>query len=344
VGRADSDAVSRRGALDDTMPAPSKGKRHPSMNDSRFDHDLDLVEEITRRVLERLGAPAASAASHGALLRFVGEGDCEPCTVRGRCAERCPNLVRAFIDCGAARVSMRPGAVAHPSELAPFIDHTLLKADATADEIETLCREAREHRFASVCVNPAWVRRASDLLSGAGVLVCSVIGFPLGASHPDAKAFEARRAIADGAGELDMVIQIGALKSHDHRLVERDIRGVVEAARCRAAVKVIIETALLTRDEKVAACTLAKAAGADFVKTSTGFAAAGATVEDVRLMREVVGQEMGVKAAGGIRDPETAMALVAAGATRIGASASVKIIKGAKREPAEAGSGPRKGY
>lgn len=305
--------------------------------------EWDLVEEITRRVLERLGEAVRSPVAGSSRLRFLGEGECEPCSVPGTCAARCPNLVRAFVDCGASRVSTRPGTVGQPAELAPFIDHTLLKPDASADEIASLCQEAREHRFASVCVNPVWARAASEHLWGSGVLVCTVIGFPLGASHPDVKAFEARRAIQDGAGELDMVTQVGALKSRDYRLVERDVRGVVEAARCRAAVKVIIETALLTREEKVAACSLAKAAGADFVKTSTGFAAAGATVEDVRLMREVVGEEMGVKAAGGIRDPETAMAMIAAGATRIGASASVKIVKGAKREPAEAAPG-RKAY
>lgn len=299
--------------------------------------ERELVEEITRRVLERLGE-SGGAASPGALLRFLGEGECEPCQVRGHCAERCPNVVRAFVECGACRVSSKPGSVGQPAELAPCIDHTLLKPDATADEISSLCREAREHRFATVCVNPAWARACREHLSGSGVLVCTVVGFPLGATHPDVKAYEARRAILDGAQELDMVIQVGALKSRDYRLVERDIRGVVEAARCRASVKVIIETALLTRDEKVTACSLAKAAGADYVKTSTGFAAAGATVEDVRLMRDVVGSEMGVKAAGGIRDSETAMAMLAAGATRIGASASVKIVRGAKREATPAAS------
>ncbi len=307
----------------------------------------ELVEEITRRVLERLGGGGASTGRGEASLRFLGEGDCDPCTVRGKCAERCPNLFRAFLDCGAARISTRPGTAAQASDLGPYIDHTLLKPDATDAEVTALCAEAREHRFASVCLNPIWVRRASELLSGSGVLVCTVIGFPLGANHPDVKAFEARRALQDGAQELDMVIEIGALKSRDYRLVERDIRGVVDAARCRAAVKVIIETALLSRDEKVAACSLAKAAGADFVKTSTGFAAAGATVEDVRLMREVVGDEMGVKAAGGIRDPETALAMVAAGATRIGASASVKIVKGANRDappPATAAAAAKTAY
>jgi deoxyribose-phosphate aldolase len=300
--------------------------------------ERDLVEEITRRVLERLGE-GARGSSAGALLRFLGEGECDPCAVRGRCAERCPNLVRAFVECGACRVSSRPGTVGHPGDLAPYIDHTLLKPDATAEEIEALCREARDHHFASVCVNPAWVRRCRDLLGGSGVIVCTVVGFPLGATHADVKAFEARRAIQDGAQELDMVIQVGALKSREYRAVERDIRGVVESARCRATVKVIIETALLTRDEKVKACTLAKAAGADYVKTSTGFAAAGATVEDVRLMREVVGEEMGVKAAGGIRDADTAMAMVAAGATRIGASASVKIVRGARGAASLAAAG-----
>ncbi|MFN0150370.1 MAG: deoxyribose-phosphate aldolase [bacterium] len=213
-------------------------------------------------------------------------------------------------------------------DLAAYIDHTLLKPDATKEQVEALCHEARANHFASVCLNGVWVSTAAQLLAGSDVIVCAVVGFPLGAMQPEAKAYETRRAVLDGACEIDMVIEVGALKSGEYRLVERDIRGVVEAARVRrAAVKVIIETALLSHDEKVKACTLAKAAGADFVKTSTGFAAAGATVEDVRLMREIVGDQMGVKAAGGIRDTQTAMAMISAGATRIGASASVAIVK-----------------
>jgi len=191
-----------------------------------------------------------------------------------------------------------------------------------------LCREAAQFCFASVCVNPNWVPLCRDLLRGSGVKVCTVIGFPLGAHLPDIKAYETRRAIEQGAEEVDMVINIGALKSRDYALVEQDIHGVVSAAAGRALVKVILETALLTRDEKVMGSTLAKAAGADFVKTSTGFAGGGATVEDVQLMRETVGPEMGVKASGGVRTKEDAEKLVAAGATRLGASAGVKIVRG----------------
>jgi len=302
------------------------------VNDSR---ENELVEEITRRVIDRLRAddPAGRAS---ALSPFPGEGHCEPCGTWGHCAEKCPSLFRAFVDCGACRISARPGLVHQAKDLAAYIDHTLLKPDATKAQVEALCAEARANRFASVCLNGVWVSTAAQLLAGSDVIVCAVVGFPLGAMHPEAKAYETRRAVFDGACEIDMVIEVGALKSGDYRLVERDIRGVVEAARQRrAAVKVIIETVLLSRDEKVKACTLAKAAGADFVKTSTGFAAAGATVEDVRLMREVVGEQMGVKAAGGIRDTETAMAMIAAGATRIGASASVAIVK----SPAKGGVG-----
>ncbi|MGE0813937.1 MAG: deoxyribose-phosphate aldolase [Vicinamibacterales bacterium] len=215
--------------------------------------------------------------------------------------------------------------------VAGLIDHTLLKADATAADIEQLCREAAEHRFATVCVNPAWVALAARTLRGSGVGVCSVVGFPLGATTADVKAYEARRAIVDGASEIDMVINVGALKSGHLRLVEQDIEAVTAACRaCGATSKVIIEAALLTDDEKITACTLAKAAGADFVKTSTGFGPGGATVADVALMRRVVGAEMGVKAAGGVRDLEQVEAMVAAGATRVGASAGVRIVREAK--------------
>lgn len=213
-------------------------------------------------------------------------------------------------------------------DLAAIIDHTLLKPEATKDQIVKLCEEAMEFGFASVCVNPTYVSLAASLLKDTPVKVCTVVGFPLGASTPLVKAVEARDAIAAGAREVDMVINVGALKSGDDDLVGRDIRAVVEAARGRALVKVILETALLTNDEKVKACLIAKAQGADFVKTSTGFGPGGATVEDVRLMRKVVGADMGVKAAGGIRTLETALAMVEAGASRIGASASVAIVKG----------------
>ncbi|MFH1864692.1 MAG: deoxyribose-phosphate aldolase [Candidatus Eisenbacteria bacterium] len=209
-----------------------------------------------------------------------------------------------------------------------MIDHTILKPAATRDEIEKLCEEARRFRFASVCINPTYVPLCAQMLRMTNVKVCTVVGFPLGANRSEVKAFETERAISDGAQEVDMVINVGALKSNDTDLVERDIRAVVEACRGIVVSKVIIEAALLTDEEKVTACQLAKAAGADFVKTSTGFGPGGATAHDVALMRAVVGAEMGVKAAGGIRDAETAREMIAAGASRIGASASVKIVGG----------------
>ncbi len=209
-----------------------------------------------------------------------------------------------------------------------FIDHTLLKADATVEQITKLCQEAREYRFASVCVNSCWVRLCSELLRGSGVAVCTVVGFPLGAMIPEAKAYEAEAAIENGATEIDMVINIGALKSQDYRMVAKDIQEVCDAVHEHGAIlKVIIEACLLTKEEKVIACLLAKNAGADYVKTSTGFSTGGATVEDVALMRSVVGDEMGVKAAGGIRDKKTAEAMLDAGADRLGASAGIQICK-----------------
>lgn len=212
--------------------------------------------------------------------------------------------------------------------VASLIDHTLLKPEVTKDQIVKLCGEAREYRFASVCVNPYWVETAASELSGSDVKVCTVIGFPLGAGTKETKAFETSDAIKKGAHEIDMVINIGALKSGDEETVEADIRAVVEAAAGKAIVKVIIETCLLTDDEKIVACRLSKQAGADFVKTSTGFSTGGATVEDVALMRLTVGEEMGVKASGGVRSLEDLQAMVEAGATRIGASSGVKIMQG----------------
>lgn len=214
--------------------------------------------------------------------------------------------------------------------LARMIDHTLLKADATKEEIIKIINEAKEYNFASVCVNPTWVTTAANLLEGSEVKVCTVIGFPLGANTPEVKAFETQNAISNGATEVDMVINIGALKDGNVDLVEQDIRAVAEAAKGSALTKVIIETSLLTKEEKVIACQLAVKAGADYVKTSTGFSTGGATVEDIRLMRETVGPNIGVKASGGVRDRETAIAIVEAGATRIGASAGIAIVKGEK--------------
>jgi deoxyribose-phosphate aldolase len=224
---------------------------------------------------------------------------------------------------GASRIGATLGARATDLPVAARIDHTLLKADATSTEVLALCDEAIRYRFASVCVNGGWVSTVAHALRGHDVLTCAVVGFPLGATMPEVKAIEARRAVEDGAGEIDMVMSIGHLKAGDYSAVAADIRGVVEAAM--VPVKVILETALLSNEEIVQACTLAKAAGARFVKTSTGFGPSGASVDAVRLMRRVVGEDMSVKASGGIRNADVAQAMIEAGADRIGASASVQI-------------------
>ena len=226
-------------------------------------------------------------------------------------------------------------------DIARLIDHTLLKAEATPGQIEQLCAEAREHGFASVCVNPSYVALAARLLAGSATLVCTVIGFPLGATTTDVKVFEAQQALGLGAREVDMVIQIGRLKGGDHDYVRADIRAVVDAAHGGGAIcKVIIETALLTEDEKIAASQLAAQAGADFVKTSTGFSTGGATVADVALMRRTVGDVIGVKAAGGVRSLADAHAMIAAGATRLGTSAGVQLVREAHGDTLEqAGTG-----
>jgi deoxyribose-phosphate aldolase len=259
------------------------------------------------------------------------------CTCHAVLYDCCPDRLRGVLDAGASRIGLHATGGAAGS-VAGMIDHTLLKPDATRQEIEKLCREAAQFHFATVCVNPAWVFTAAQLLRGSGVGVCSVVGFPLGATTADVKHYETRRAIFDGAAEIDMVINIGALKSGDLQVVERDIAAVVGPCREAGVVsKVILEVALLNDEEKIAACTLSKAAGADFVKTSTGFASGGATAADVALMRRVVGADMGVKAAGGVRDYEGLKAMVAAGATRVGASAGVRIVQeseGRKTTPA----------
>ena len=254
--------------------------------------------------------------------------------------ECCPDRLKDILDAGATRLGFHASG-GSAGGVAGMIDHTLLKPEASRAEIETLCREAAQYEFASVCVNPTWVALCARLLHGSRVKVCSVVGFPLGATTADVKHFETRRAIFDGACEIDMVINVGALKSGDLRVVERDIEAVAGPCREAGAIsKVIIEAALLTDEEKVTACTLAKAAGADFVKTSTGFAPGGATAHDVALMRRVVGEEMGVKAAGGVRDLEGLKAMVAAGATRIGASAGVRIVQESQgQQPAAAAKG-----
>ncbi|MFV8826727.1 deoxyribose-phosphate aldolase [Alkalihalobacterium sp. APHAB7] len=218
-------------------------------------------------------------------------------------------------------------------KIAEMIDHTLLKAETTKEPIIQLCQEAKEYKFASVCINPTWVKTAYEHLKDTPeVKVCTVIGFPLGASASVVKAFETTKAIEDGATEVDMVINIGALKDKNDQLVEADIKAVVEAAKGKALTKVIIETSLLTDEEKIRACKLAVQAGADFVKTSTGFSTGGATVEDIRLMRETVGPDIGVKASGGVRDRQGALAMIEAGATRIGASAGIAIVNGGQSQ------------
>lgn len=290
-----------------------------------------LVDEITRQVMGTLrDQKAAPSAASGC--------NCAD----GRCVRDCGDRVRQVVANGAGRISSGLGYIPRDLGIARLIDHTLLKPDASADQIAQLCREAREYHFASVCVNSAYVPLCADLLKGSDVAVCTVVGFPLGASLPEVKAYEAQLAIQNGATEVDMVMNIGAVKSRDMKALYRDIATVV--ATCHAhnvLCKVILETAQLTDEEKVMACQVAKAAGADFVKTSTGFGGGGATVADVALMRKVVGPGIGVKASGGVRTYEDAQAMVAAGATRIGASAGVSI---ARAERGEAVGAAGKGY
>ena len=274
-----------------------------------------LVESITREVL-------AASPAEGRVCAVCNSSSCD-----GQCVETNPDGAREVVSAGADRLSVRLGVKNIAADMAGMIDHTILKPNATEDQLRQLCAEAREFGFATVCVNPAWVPLCAELLRGSTVKVCTVIGFPLGATLPEVKAFEAQRCAQLGATELDMVINIGALISRQYDAVLDDIAAVVNAAHpLGASVKVIIEAAYLTDEEKVKACVLSKAANADYVKTSTGFAASGATVEDVALMRRVVGPDMGVKAAGGVKTAEDARAMIAAGATRIGTSASVKII------------------
>jgi deoxyribose-phosphate aldolase len=250
-----------------------------------------------------------------------------------------PERLRTVVANGADRVSFHGDAQDVPLDLAKYIDHTLLKPDATQDDIDTLCDEALEYGFAAVCINPTWVKRAAERLRGSAVKVATVIGFPLGATTPEIKAMETRKALRDGAREVDMVINIGALKSGQQELVRKDIEKVVDSAHEAGAItKVILETGLLTDEEKVIASALAKQAKAEFVKTSTGFSGGGATVYDVALMRETVGPDMGIKASGGVRTLEDAEDMIAAGATRIGASAGVQIIG------AQEGDGHGDGY
>ncbi len=289
-----------------------------------------VIQAITEEILGYLGSERSADLCGLEIDSLVCPG-CDQ-----RCAERCARKTRKVVEAGADRISA--GAAVGPveSDIASLIDHTLLKPDASRADIQKICQEALKYCFASVCVNPWNVSQAAEILRGSAVRVCTVVGFPLGATLPQVKVFETEEAIKLGAQEIDMVINVGALKSKQDDAVEADIRGVVEASHRGGAIcKVILETSLLSTEEKVRGSLASKNAGADFVKTSTGFGPGGATAEDVRLMRAVVGGEIGVKAAGGVRSFEDVQKMVEAGATRIGASASIKIL-----EQAKAGASP----
>lgn len=318
-------------ALDTERNASKSTRSSPPMTSPDFDSLVDRITRILAANPSLLVPPTCAGCA------AAGASDCP---AGGHCVTRCPETVRSMIACvgPGCRVSAAPGVGEVPKDLARFIDHTLLRADATYSDIDNLCDEAAQFGFASVCVNPIFVRRCAARLARSSSVVCSVVGFPLGATPGENKALEARRAIRDGASEIDMVIAIGALKSGDHQYVEKDIRTVAEAAHDGGAIlKVILETALLTDDEKVAGCVAARKARADFVKTSTGFSTGGATAHDVELMAQAVERKLGVKAAGGIRSAEDAQRLIAAGATRIGASVGVKIVKEARGAAASGG-------
>ena len=298
-----------------------------------------LVEIITREVLVAMAEQEQRVAHPEA---YQCKFDCAD----QMCVRVCYDKMGNVINAGAERLTSTLGVIPQNLDIAKMIDHTLLKPDATQQEIAQLCFEARKYGFASVCVNPTWVSLCAQLLKGSPVKVCTVIGFPLGATSSETKAFETETAIKQGATEIDMVINIGALKARDLETVARDIRGVVNVAHSHGIiVKVIIETSLLNDEEKTIASLTSKEAGADFVKTSTGFAGGGATVHDVELMRRAVGPEMGVKASGGVRTYEDAASMIKAGATRIGASAGVKIIQGPGAQTTSGnGSSPSKSY
>ncbi len=306
---------------------PNQARRSPPMTTIGTAGKI-FSDEWTGKFPKPSPTKASPAAGSDEDVEHTGSAECPHCDRVGTLSG---SDLKAL---GADRI-----AVCHPSKkctaVAGMVDHTLLKPNATQEEVAKLCEEAKAYCFASVCVNPSYVALAAQVLRGSGVKVCTVIGFPLGSTTPTVKAVEARDAIANGAEEIDMVLNVGALKSGNDAAVYEDIRAVREATRGRV-LKVILETALLSKDEKVRACLLSKKAGADFVKTSTGFSTGGATAEDVKLMRETVGPLMGVKASGGIRDAKIAQAMIAAGATRLGTSASVAIVTG------ESGGG--KGY
>jgi len=315
-------------------------------NDQDFER---IVRTIVDRVQAEMSGGAPATASEGNSTPSlspptpetpckVGKGQCTGC---GWSVSRRPDDTRKIIDLGAARISANAKGLAGKlvrADLAAYIDHTLLKARVDRDELRTLCGEARQYKFASVCVNATNVAFCARELRGSDVMVCAVVGFPLGAMTPAAKAFETREAIRDGASEIDMVINIGALKSRDYGLLMQDIKSVVDAARPRR-VKVILETCELEDEEKIIACALSKVAGAAFVKTSTGFGPGGATAGDVALMKRIVGDELEVKASGGMRTAEDVDTMIAAGATRIGASASIAIVKGKKKAKGKRAAG-----
>lgn len=289
--------------------------------------ELDrLVAQIGEEILARVPAEPRAVPAKGAEGLNLPDQVCPGCTQR--CAQTCARNTREIIAAGASRVSASEKLTKIDPSIAALIDHTILKADATRADVVKICREARQYNFASVCINPFWVPLVRAELAGTPVKVCTVVGFPLGATSTESKAAEAAIAVRDGAQEVDMVINVGALKSGDQDAVKADIAAVAKTAHAGGAIlKVILETSLLNDTEKAIACVLAKAAGAEFVKTSTGFSTAGATAHDIALMRQSVGPEMGIKASGGIRSLQDLQAMTAAGATRIGASASVKIVE-----------------
>jgi len=294
-----------------------------------------LAEIVTYEIINAMAAEKMGAESP------AGEY-CKVECVDDLCVRTCYNEFGQIISAGAERLTTHLGTIPDNLSTASYIDHTLLKPEATTEQVTQLCAEAKQYQFASVCVNPTHVKLCARLLAGSPVKVCGVIGFPLGANTPEIKALEAKQAIENGANEIDMVINIGALKDRNLELVARDILSVVNVVHAsHFLLKVIIETALLTDEEKQIACLLAKEAGADFVKTSTGFSKAGATVEDVALMRRTVGPLIGVKAAGGVSSREDFEKMVKAGATRIGASAGVRIVQGGNGAEKSATAAPK---
>ncbi|APR78970.1 Deoxyribose-phosphate aldolase [Minicystis rosea] len=318
------------------LPPPAATRNSSPMASATGDYE-SLVQSIMQVLTQNPALLAPLFTTHGgAPVHCVG-GQCVGC---GHCVSKRADTVRSFLgNARDVRLAGAPGIDAVPQDLARLIDHTLLRADATYADIDKLCDEALKYNFASVCVNPVYVKRCAQKLRGAQPVVCTVVGFPLGATPSEVKALEARRAIRDGAREIDMVLAIGALKSGDLKYVYEDIRTVAEAAHDgRAILKVILETALLTDEEKVAACVAAKRARADFVKTSTGFSKGGATVHDIELMAKAVDHQLGVKASGGVGSAADARKMIEAGATRIGASVGVKIVQESKGQAPTGGS------